>query len=82
MPVQKDRSCLHWASKGGHLDVVKYLHECGGKKLLMQTDDVSWDVASDMCVCVVCNIHVLDINIVVTVVWACSGWTAMLLLCV
>ncbi len=60
--MQDGQSCLIWASKGGHLDVVKYLYERGRKELLMKMDKVSWDVASDvalgMCVCVVCNIRV------------------------
>jgi hypothetical protein len=30
-----------YACKGGHLDVVKYLHEAGSEELLMATTDVS-----------------------------------------
>jgi hypothetical protein len=30
-----------WACDGGELEMVKYLHEAGGEKLLMATTDVS-----------------------------------------
>ncbi len=39
--VQNGSTCLMQASSGGHLDVVKYLHEAGGEKLLMVADKVS-----------------------------------------
>ncbi len=39
--VQDGLSCLHAASFEGHFEVVKYLHEAGGKELLMLTDKVS-----------------------------------------
>jgi hypothetical protein len=40
--VQDGWSCLHRASEGGHLEVVKYLFDqVGGKELLMLTDKVS-----------------------------------------
>ena len=29
------------ASAGGHMEVVKYLYDLGGKELLMMTDEVS-----------------------------------------
>ena len=41
MGVQNGASCLYMASQYGHLEVVKYLHEVGGKELLMLTKDVS-----------------------------------------
>ncbi len=49
--VQDGISCLHTASWGGHLEVVKYLCEQGGKELLMLTDKVSglWDVCAGIC---------------------------------
>ena len=34
-------TCLMAACSGGHLDVVKYLREVGGKELLMLTEHVS-----------------------------------------
>ena len=39
--VQNGWSCLHKACEKGHLDVVKYLCEHVGEKLLMLTDKVS-----------------------------------------
>jgi hypothetical protein len=39
--VQERKSCLHMASMYAPLEVVKYLHEAGGKELLMLTDKVS-----------------------------------------
>ncbi len=41
MLVQDGRSCLLAACEGGHLEVVKYLHGCGGEALLMLTNKVS-----------------------------------------
>ena len=35
-------TCLHSASVSGHLDVVKYLVEAGGKELLFSTDERGW----------------------------------------
>ncbi len=33
------------ASQAGHIEVVEYLHDVGGRELLMMTDHVSvWDV--------------------------------------
>ncbi len=34
-------TCLMSASEGGHLEVVKYLYDLGGKELLMMRSDVS-----------------------------------------
>ena len=39
--VQNNASCLYIACQEGHLDVVKYLCERGGEKLLMLTTMVS-----------------------------------------
>ena len=47
---QKGRTCLHATSEGGHLEVVRYLYDVGGKALLMSTDKVS--VTACVCVCV------------------------------
>jgi hypothetical protein len=41
MNVQNATSCLFVASSSGHLEVVKYLCERGGKKLLMLSAIVS-----------------------------------------
>ncbi len=40
MLAQNDVSCLHYASLNGHLDVVKYLCDKGGKVLWMKSDKV------------------------------------------
>jgi hypothetical protein len=39
--LQRGETCLISASKGGHIEVVKYLCEVGGKELVMMTDMVS-----------------------------------------
>ena len=39
--MQGGRTCLMSACEGGHLDVVKYVCEIGGKELVMATDEVS-----------------------------------------
>ncbi len=39
--VQRGMSCLYAASFNGHLEVVKYLYEVGGKELLKLNDNVS-----------------------------------------
>jgi hypothetical protein len=39
--VQNGASCLFLACQEGHLEVVKYLYEQGGKELLMLTINVS-----------------------------------------
>ncbi len=50
--VQNDgETCLHRAAKWGHIEVVKYLCEVGGKDLIMQLDQVRCDA---MCVLVSC----------------------------
>jgi hypothetical protein len=47
------------ASYEGHLEVVKYLHEAGGKELLMLTDYVSAPVVcATVCVCVCVCVYV------------------------
>jgi len=33
--VQDGTSCLHFACSGGSLEIVKYMYELGGEKLLM-----------------------------------------------
>jgi hypothetical protein len=38
--VQDGVSCLYIASWNGHVEVVKYLHGCGGEALLMLTKKV------------------------------------------
>ncbi len=38
--VQDGASCLLIASWKGHVEVVKYLHGCGGEALLMLTNKV------------------------------------------
>ncbi len=48
--MQDGWSCLHIASFHGHLDVVEYVCEVGGERLLMLSDKVSWRVAVPMCV--------------------------------
>ncbi len=35
MNVQDGSSCLHFACSGGSLEIVKYMYELGGEKLLM-----------------------------------------------
>jgi hypothetical protein len=50
--VQDTKSCLYAASDKGKLEVVKYLHEAGGKELLMLTDKVSACSVRVWCVCV------------------------------
>ena len=40
--VQNGASCLLAASQDGHLEVVKYLCERGGERLLMLTNQVSF----------------------------------------
>jgi hypothetical protein len=40
MGAQDGRSCLLEASRKGHIEVVKYLCELGGEKLLMLTNEV------------------------------------------
>ena len=44
-------TCLHRAAGGGHIEVVKYLCEVGGKELIMRLDQVRCDA---MCVLVSC----------------------------
>ena len=39
--MQGGQTCLMWASGSGHLEVVKYLCEVGGKELVMMTCNVS-----------------------------------------
>jgi hypothetical protein len=43
--------CLHSAAGGGHIEVVKYLCEVGGKELIMHINKVRCDA---MCVLVSC----------------------------
>ena len=50
LSVQAGRSCLHKACKAGSLEVVKYLCERGGEKLLMLTSNVRSSCL--FCVCV------------------------------
>ena len=40
--LQSEGTCLMSACEGGHLDVVKYVCEIGGKELVMATDWVSY----------------------------------------
>jgi hypothetical protein len=47
--VQLGQTCLHAACRGGSLDVVKHVHECSGKKLLMRTDIVSVALLNVFC---------------------------------
>ena len=50
--LQNDGStCLHSAAKRGHIEVVKYLCEVGGKDLIMHINEVRCDA---MCVLVSC----------------------------
>ncbi len=39
--LQYGETCLMLASKGGHMEIVRYLYDVGGKELLMMTDEVS-----------------------------------------
>ena len=39
--MQDGASCLMVASQNGHLEVVRYLCERGGEKLLLMADNVS-----------------------------------------
>ena len=39
--MQSGKTCLMAASLGGHMEVVRYLYDLGGKELLMVTDRVS-----------------------------------------
>ena len=48
--TQVGHTCLMSACKGGHLDVVKYVCEIGGKELVMPMDIVSsWDQVLWLC---------------------------------
>ena len=40
MNEQDGTSCLHFACSGGSLEIVKYMYELGGEKLLMLTPQV------------------------------------------
>ncbi len=50
MQFRRD-TCLHSAAGEGHIEVVKYLCEVGGKELIMQLSEVCCDA---MCVLVSC----------------------------
>jgi hypothetical protein len=39
--VQHEGTCLMSASRGGHMEIVKYLCQLGGKELLVRADKVS-----------------------------------------
>jgi hypothetical protein len=39
--LQRGGTCLMYASSQGHMEVVKYLCEVGGKELLMTMENVS-----------------------------------------
>jgi hypothetical protein len=51
--VQNATSCLYMASGQGHLEVVKYLCEQGGKELLMLTNKASAFRLMDLCFCMI-----------------------------
>jgi hypothetical protein len=51
--VQTGASCLCTASDKGHLEVVKYLCEQGGKELLMLTNKASAFRLMDLCFCMI-----------------------------
>jgi hypothetical protein len=57
--MQSGGSCLIRASEGGHVEVVKYLYDLGGKELLMMTDYVS--VWMHVWMCVVVDVHGLGL---------------------
>ena len=49
---QYGRTCLHAACERGPLEVVQYLHDVGGKELLVSTDNVSVTACVCVCVCI------------------------------